>query len=74
MSAKIIDGKAVAAEIRGRLTEEIKEVVSGGARPPCLAVVLVGDDPASKVYVSHKEKGCAAVGVKSLPIYLCKKW
>ncbi len=63
--AKIIDGSALAGTIRAQLQQEIAQLVSAGYRRPCLAVILVGDDPASQIYVSHKEKGCTAVGITS---------
>lgn len=61
MTAKLIDGKALAAKIK----DEIKEEVSGLSKKPGLAVVLVGDDPASKVYVGSKEKTCEYIGFYS---------
>jgi methylenetetrahydrofolate dehydrogenase (NADP+)/methenyltetrahydrofolate cyclohydrolase len=62
--ALIIDGKAIAAKIRGELAAEVKELEATGVKPG-LAVVLVGEDPASKVYVSMKEKACHDVGIFS---------
>ena len=62
--ATIIDGKAIAAKIRSTLTAEVAELKTAGITPG-LAVVLVGEDPASKVYVSMKEKACADVGIFS---------
>ena len=62
--ATIIDGKAIAAKIRGELAAEVKELEATGVKPG-LAVVLVGEDPASKVYVSMKEKACHEVGIFS---------
>lgn len=64
MSCQIIDGKAIAAKIREQLTRRVAEVGQQGVAPG-LAVILVGEDPASKVYVSHKEKACQEVGIKS---------
>jgi len=63
--AQIIDGKAVAAGIRQQLKAEIEQLCRHGVTPG-LAVVLVGEDPASQVYVGMKEKGCAEVGVRSI--------
>ncbi len=63
--AKIIDGKAVSASIKQRVAEETKELIQKGIQP-CLAVILVGNDPASQVYVNNKEKGCEACGFRSL--------
>ncbi|MDT8420633.1 MAG: bifunctional methylenetetrahydrofolate dehydrogenase/methenyltetrahydrofolate cyclohydrolase FolD [Desulfuromonadales bacterium] len=62
--ARIIDGKAIAAEIRKDITEETR-VLSEQGTTPGLAVVLVGEDPASRVYVSMKEKACAETGIFS---------
>lgn len=62
--AKIIDGKAIAAKIRGEITAEVAKLAAKGVTPG-LAVVLVGEDPASKVYVSMKEKACKDVGIFS---------
>lgn len=62
--ATIIDGKAIAAKIRKELTAEVV-VLKGKGVTPGLAVVLVGEDPASKVYVSMKEKACTDVGIFS---------
>lgn len=61
MAARVIDGKAVAARIRERVREE----VAGMATPPGLATILVGDDPASAVYVRMKREDCAEVGIES---------
>jgi methylenetetrahydrofolate dehydrogenase (NADP+)/methenyltetrahydrofolate cyclohydrolase len=64
MMATIIDGKAIAAKIRAELKVSVAELATKGVVPG-LAVVLVGEDPASKVYVSMKEKACADVGIFS---------
>lgn len=64
MTASIIDGKAVAARIRGGLASRVAELVAQGFRPG-LAVVLAGDDPASQVYVRNKTAACAAIGVQT---------
>ena len=64
MSAKIIDGKQLAQQIREGLTQKVEELKRQG-KTPGLAVVLVGEDPASQVYVRNKEKGCAEVGIMS---------
>jgi methylenetetrahydrofolate dehydrogenase (NADP+)/methenyltetrahydrofolate cyclohydrolase len=63
--AKILDGKAVAAEIRSELAAEVAELKSRDV-PVRLDVVLVGDDPASATYVRMKQKDCAEVGIKSM--------
>jgi methylenetetrahydrofolate dehydrogenase (NADP+)/methenyltetrahydrofolate cyclohydrolase len=64
MSATIIDGKAIAQAVRGEVREEIEGWVAGGGRQPGLATVLVGDDPASAVYVAGKQRACAEVGIE----------
>lgn len=61
----LLDGKVTAGEIRGNLRDIIAELVPVAGRAPGLAVILVGDDPASQVYVRNKEKGCAEVGIQS---------
>ncbi|MBN1958200.1 MAG: bifunctional methylenetetrahydrofolate dehydrogenase/methenyltetrahydrofolate cyclohydrolase FolD [Desulfuromonadales bacterium] len=62
--AELIDGKAIAAELRQEIAADTQSLVSKGVTPG-LAVVLVGEDPASRVYVSMKEKACAAAGIFS---------
>jgi methylenetetrahydrofolate dehydrogenase (NADP+)/methenyltetrahydrofolate cyclohydrolase len=64
MSAELIDGKKVAADIRAKLKTEIDELKSKGIHPG-LAVVLVGENPASKKYVASKEKACTEIGIAS---------
>ena len=64
MTASIIDGKAVAARIRGGLASRVAELFAQGIRPG-LAVVLAGDDPGSQVYVRNKTAACAAIGVRT---------
>ncbi|HJD96374.1 bifunctional methylenetetrahydrofolate dehydrogenase/methenyltetrahydrofolate cyclohydrolase FolD [Mailhella massiliensis] len=59
----ILDGKATAAAIRAALREKIEKDREKAGRAPCLAVVLVGEDPASQVYVRNKEKACAEAGI-----------
>jgi len=65
---EIIDGKQVAESIRNELTQEIQELESQHGVTPGLAAVLVGDDPASHVYVNMKEKACAKIGIYSRKI------
>jgi methylenetetrahydrofolate dehydrogenase (NADP+)/methenyltetrahydrofolate cyclohydrolase len=65
MTAKIIDGKAIAARIQQEIAEKITQETDGGHRPPGLAVVLIGEDPASSVYVKNKRSACAKVGIRS---------
>ncbi|MEK4223064.1 bifunctional methylenetetrahydrofolate dehydrogenase/methenyltetrahydrofolate cyclohydrolase FolD [Bacillus sp. FSL W8-0116] len=64
MAGKLIDGKAAAKEIREEIKKEVDEVKAQGVVPG-LAVILVGDDPASHTYVRNKEKGCKEVGIHS---------
>ncbi len=66
MSAKIIDGKATAAQLRQEIKQRVDKRVARGERAPGLAVILVGNNPASEVYVAHKRKDCAEVGFNSL--------
>lgn len=65
MPAKRLDGKALAARIEANLTAEVDALAKRFGKSPCLAVILVGDDPASKVYVGGKKKACARVGIES---------
>lgn len=66
MSAQIIDGKAHAANLRQNIGTEVAAMVAAGKRAPTLAVVLVGEDPASQVYVRNKITACAEAGITSL--------
>lgn len=70
MSAQVIDGKAIAASVRAQVADKVKEFVSRTGFTPCLAVVLVGEDPASQVYVRNKGKACAEAGILSRQIDL----
>jgi methylenetetrahydrofolate dehydrogenase (NADP+) / methenyltetrahydrofolate cyclohydrolase len=63
MSAGIIDGKAVAARVRGEVAEAVAALVEETGAPPGLATVLVGDDPGSAIYVNNKQKACREVGI-----------
>lgn len=63
----VLSGRKFAKEVRRNLAEEISKI---GGRPPGLAVVIVGDDPASRVYVSMKEKACGKVGINSTVVRL----
>ncbi len=65
MSAQIIDGKAFAAALRGRIATRVTALRDAGGRAPGLAVVLVGEDPASAVYVRNKHKATIAAGMAS---------
>ena len=67
MSAVVIDGRAVAVEVRERVAAEVRELAAADhGRVPGLATVLVGDDPASEVYVANKRKGTEEVGMRSI--------
>ena len=70
MVAKIIDGNAISKECLSLLKEEIEQRKNEGIRPPCLAVILVGDDPASSIYVNKKKSACENVGIKSVSHHL----
>ncbi|AUC60407.1 methylenetetrahydrofolate dehydrogenase (NADP+) / methenyltetrahydrofolate cyclohydrolase [Cyanobacterium sp. HL-69] len=65
MVAKILDGKSLAQKIQTKLQTQISEQVAQGKRAPGLAVLMVGDNPASAVYVRNKEKSCQKVGMES---------
>ena len=66
MSAQIIDGKAIAAQLRQDIKQRVEARQAKGLRAPGLAVVLVGENPASQVYVGSKRKGCEECGILSL--------
>ncbi len=66
MSAQIIDGKAIAAEVRQNIKQRVEKRLAEGLRAPGLAVIQVGEDPASQVYVAHKRKDCEEVGFNSI--------
>ena len=68
-----LDGKVLAKAVEHRLSAVIKEHQPGIGRPPGLAVLRVGDDPASAVYVANKEKACARIGVASFGAHLAAK-
>ncbi len=65
MTAKIIDGKAIAAEMREDVAKGVKELIAAGGTQPGLATVLVGGNPASHTYVRMKRKACAKAGIES---------
>ena len=66
MAARLIDGRQLATELKARVREAITTRISAGGRRPGLAVVKVGDDPASQVYVRGKRRACEEVGIVSL--------
>src|SRR5690554_4487544 len=65
MTAQLIDGKQIAADIRQNIAQKVQDRLNHGLRAPGLAVILVGNDPASEVYVAHKRKDCEQVGFQS---------
>ncbi|MEX1199273.1 MAG: bifunctional methylenetetrahydrofolate dehydrogenase/methenyltetrahydrofolate cyclohydrolase FolD [Methylophaga sp.] len=66
MTAQIIDGKAIAADLKQKIRAATQMRLATGKRAPGLAVVLIGENPASQVYVSNKRKSCEEVGFKSV--------
>jgi methylenetetrahydrofolate dehydrogenase (NADP+)/methenyltetrahydrofolate cyclohydrolase len=73
VTARVLDGKAVAAQIRSEVSERVRALAERGVTPG-LAAVLVGEDQASRIYVGQKHKACADVGIRSeqvdLPVYV----
>lgn len=67
MAAELIDGKKISQEIRKGLEKEVSELTAKGMKPG-LAVILVGDNPASRTYVTSKQKSCRAIGMESVLI------
>ena len=67
--AQLIDGKVISAQIKDELKAEVEALKEKGV-VPCLAVIQVGKDPASCVYVNNKKKACAEVGINSYEIAL----
>jgi methylenetetrahydrofolate dehydrogenase (NADP+)/methenyltetrahydrofolate cyclohydrolase len=65
MSATVLDGKSLASEIRREIAEQVADLIENSGVTPCLAAVLVGDDPASGVYVRNKQRACERAGVES---------
>ncbi|QNS14340.1 bifunctional methylenetetrahydrofolate dehydrogenase/methenyltetrahydrofolate cyclohydrolase FolD [Mannheimia bovis] len=65
MTAQVISGSAIASQIKTNISEKIAQYVQQGKRKPGLAVILVGADPASQVYVGSKRKSCAEIGIES---------
>jgi methylenetetrahydrofolate dehydrogenase (NADP+) / methenyltetrahydrofolate cyclohydrolase len=66
MSGRVIDGKVVAAEVRERVRGGVAGYAEEHGRPPALATVLVGDDPASEVYIRNKRRACEEAGIRSV--------
>lgn len=65
MAARVIDGKAVGAAVRARVAEEVTAYVAERGRTPQLVTVIVGDDPASEIYVRSKHRACEEAGIRS---------
>ena len=70
MSAQLIDGKAISQLVRDEVAAEVREWVAAGNPRPGLATVLVGDDPASAVYVGNKQKACREAGIEGFDFRL----
>jgi methylenetetrahydrofolate dehydrogenase (NADP+)/methenyltetrahydrofolate cyclohydrolase len=66
VSARVIDGKAVGAAVRERVRGEVAEYAAAAGRVPTLATVIVGDDPASEIYVRNKHRACEEAGMNSV--------
>lgn len=70
MTARLINGTQIAKTLKEKLRERIQDLAEEGFRAPCLAVILVGSDPASEIYVGHKKKACDAIGIRSQALHL----
>ena len=70
MPAKLIDGKQIAKNLRLSLKDKVDASIANGNRKPGLAVILVGNNPASEVYVRNKRKACEEIGIESFPFDL----
>ena len=70
MTAQLIDGKKIAGDLLLDIKKEISNRENDGIRRPCLAVILIGDNPASEVYVRNKKIACEKVGIKSISMDL----
>src|SRR6185437_4738590 len=66
MTAQLIDGRSLAAEVKNQVRGKIEAALARGSRRPALAVVKVGNDPASEVYVRNKRRACDEVGIRSV--------
>ena len=66
MAAQLINGKAIADALLQQLNQQVSQRVANGLREPALAVILIGDDPASTIYVRNKRKGCETAGIRSI--------
>ena len=67
---KILDGKALSAAVKDEVRAEVAAITAAGGRTPCLCVIIVGEDPASKVYVRNKVKAAQYTGMKSMLLEL----
>lgn len=72
MTAKILNGSGLAKTIQAELKQEIVQLAQQAARPPGLAVVLVGENPASQIYINHKRRACENVGIRSFAYKLAE--
>lgn len=70
MAAEIINGRQIADQLLAELKQRIEQRLAHGARVPCLAVILVGDSPASAIYVANKRRSCEQAGMRSLAYHL----
>ena len=73
MTAKIIDGTAIAAKVRAQVAVEVQARANAGKPRPGLATVLVGDNAASETYVRSKRKACAELGIESFGFGACQR-
>ena len=69
----LLDGKAVSAKLRGKIKENVEKYKNNNGKDIGLAVVMVGENPASAIYVRNKIKACEEVGIKSFSYYLPEK-
>jgi methylenetetrahydrofolate dehydrogenase (NADP+)/methenyltetrahydrofolate cyclohydrolase len=70
MTATIIDGRTISARVREEVARDVASLTSSGGTPPGLATILVGDDPASAIYVANKRKACAEAGITDHHLHL----
>jgi methylenetetrahydrofolate dehydrogenase (NADP+) / methenyltetrahydrofolate cyclohydrolase len=70
MTAELLDGKRIAQEIREEVAREVRQFVHSGGHTPCLTAVLVGEDPASQVYVRNKSRACEQAGIEGRTLRL----
>ncbi|MFK8114887.1 MAG: bifunctional 5,10-methylenetetrahydrofolate dehydrogenase/5,10-methenyltetrahydrofolate cyclohydrolase [Rubripirellula sp.] len=70
MTAERLDGKRIAGEIRAEVADQVRQFVQAGGEKPCLTAVLVGEDPASQVYVRNKGRACEKAGIEGRTLRL----